>query len=308
MPPLTSLLRHLRRSGLVLLTLLLASRAWGEETLHERYRQIKLGLITTLPGTSISLASDEQEEVLSAEVSSILHHPFDEVAAALAETANWCRLMPLHFNIKACTYEREGQGELINVYSGRKHYQTPDESYRMAYRFEKLQRDDGKLRLLLSAERGPVGTRDYRIELSAMAVEEGTLLQIHSSYRPSMLSSLFTGSYLATLGRDKVGFSRVGKDDEAELVQGIRGVIERNVMRYHLAIDAFLAVPATHYEGRHEAMLEYWFALNERYPKQLHEMTQEEYLKIKRREWENQQQLQQALNEELKLAAMQYSK
>lgn len=304
MPPLSSLLRHLRRSGLVLLTLLLASRAWGEATLQERYHQIKQGLTTTLPGTAISLASAEQDEALVAEVSSILHHPFEEVAAALAEAANWCQIMPLHFNIKACTYEQDAQGELLNVYSGRKHYQSPDESYHMAYRFERVQRDDGQLQLLLSAAHGPVGTRDYRIVIHAMPVEEGTLLHINSSYRPSMLSSLLTGGYLATLGHDKVGFSRIDNSSEAELVQGIRGVIERNVMRYHLAVDAFLTSPASADESRHEAMLSHWFALNDHYPQQLHEMTQAEYLTIKRREWDNQQQLQQALNERLNVAAL----
>ena len=41
-------------------------------------------------------------------------------------------------------------------------------------------------------------------------------------------------SYLATTGRDKRGFSTVGQDARGQprLIDGTRGVIERNTMRY----------------------------------------------------------------------------
>jgi hypothetical protein len=302
MSSLFTLFRPLRHSGLVLATLLIASKAWGDASLHERYQRLKHGLTTTLPETTISLHSAEQDEALSAEVSSILHYPFDIVSAALVEAENWCRFMPLHFNIKACTHEvRQGE-ERLNIYSGRKHYQSPEQSYRMAYRFEAVRQDAKQLTLHLSAERGPAGTRDYRIEIEALRVEEGTLLHITSSYRPSMLSTLLTSSYLATLGRDKIGFSHIEHNGESQLVQGIRGVIERNVMRYHLAIDAFLSTPSLPDTPLHEAILTKWFRLNESYPQQLHEMSEPEYMAIKRKEWRNQQQLQLALKERLKLA------
>ncbi len=302
MPVITSTLRRLPLSGLVLITLLMASKAWGDASLQERYHKLKTGLSTTLPGTTISLTSAEQGKALSAEVSSILHYPFDMVSATLARAENWCQFMPLHFNIKACTYEQQG-GEQLNVFSGRKHYQSPEESYRMTYRFETIRQNEQRLSLRLSAARGPANTRDYLIELEALQVEEGTLLHMKSSYQPSLLSSILTSSYLATLGRDKVGFTHNAQDGESQLVQGIRGVIERNVMRYHLAINAFLSTQSLAGNLRHEAAMASWFSQSEHYPQQLHEMTEADYLEIKRREWGNQQRLQQALNERLKLAA-----
>ena len=292
------------RSALALITLLLSFSAWGEVTLLERYHRLKGGTSATLPGTSISVTSTEQDGVLSAQISSILHYPFDAVSSTLAKAENWCQFTPLHFNIKACTYETlEGETQLT-FYSGRKSYQSPNESFSMDYRFETLHQDDRTLSLRLRAERGPANTRDYRISIDTMKVEEGTLLHIHSSYRPSLLSTLLTSSYLSTFGRNKVGFSRVADDGEPRLVQGIRGVIERNVMRYHLAIDAYLSSPPLTEPSRHEATLASWFRLNEHYPEQLHEMTQSEYLMIKRKEWHNQQRLQQTLNEKLQLAAI----
>jgi hypothetical protein len=173
----------------------------------------------------------------------------------------------------------------------------------MDYRFETVAQDDNRLSLRLSADHGPVSTSDYRIGLEARRVEEGTLLHIHTSYRPSLLSSILSHGYLSTLGHDKVGFSRIEQDGELQLVQGIRGVIERNVMRYHLAIDTFLNTRLLPEPSRHEAALVSWFRKNDSYPKQLHEMPEKEYLAIKRREWHNQQRLQQGLNERLKRVA-----
>lgn len=300
--------RHLRRSSLVLMTLLFASRTWADLPLHERLQQLKSGLHTTLPGTTISLASAEQDEVISAEVSSTLPHPFEQVSAALSRPENWCRFMPLHFNIKACTHQPLPQGHLVNIYSGRKHYQAPDDSYHMAYRFEVAQQDEQQLVLQLSAPRGPASTRDYRIEITALRTAQHTLLHIRTSYVPSVFSSMLTGSYLATLGRDKIGFSRVAKDGEEHPVKGVRGVIERNVMRYHLAIDAFLATSNPSGTSAHEAMLGYWFDHNDSYPQQLHEMPRQEYLAIKRREHLNQLQLQRAIDKRARLVAMQADK
>jgi hypothetical protein len=120
-----------------------------------------------------------------------------------------------------------------------------------------------------------------------------------------MLSSLLTASYLSTLGRDKVGFSRSSSSAGDSYVKGIRGVIERNVMRYHIAIDAFLASKEQRTASAHEAMLAYWFDHNDSYAQQLHEMPRQEYLSIKHREWRNQQQLQQEIDRRAQLVAVQ---
>ncbi|MCW8922947.1 MAG: hypothetical protein OQK69_04875, partial [Gammaproteobacteria bacterium] len=100
----------------------------------------------------------------------------------------------------------------------------------------------------------------------------------------------------------KTGFSQIIIDGKPEPVQGIRGIIERNVMRYHLAVNAFFSAQSLPEDHRHEATLTGWFTKNDSYP-QLHEMDEEEYLEIKREEWQNQQRLQQALDAKLKLAA-----
>lgn len=292
-----SLSQRCRRAGLLLLLLLSAATAWGEVPLLERYHALKSASVATLPGSSITLTSSEHDGLLQAEATSILSHPFGTVAAALTATQNWCQFMPLHFNIKACIHESSQGRQMVTLYSGRKTYQSPEQSHPLVYQVERFQLQQGHFVLSLYAPSGPAGTRDYRIEVNAMEVPEGTVLHIRSSYQPSMTSSLLTRTYLSTLGRDKIGFSRSEEAGKPGYVQGVRGVIERNVMRYHLAIETYLRTTTLPENARREAALKGWFKQNERYPEQLHEMTEGEYLAIKRREWQNQQRLQQEVNE-----------
>lgn len=98
-------------------------------------------------------------------------------------------------------------------------------------------------------------------------------------------------TYLATIGRDKVGFTVVGKqaDGQPEYIGGVRGVVERNTMRYYLAIDTFLGTARAAPAARFEKSLQAWFTAVERYPRQLHEMDRDEYLDMKRAEYLRQQ-------------------
>lgn len=65
---------------------------------------------------------------------------------------------------------------------------------------------------------------------------------------------------------------------------GMRGVIERNTMRYYLAVEAYLGALATPMPAQIEKRLNDWYAGVERYPVQLHELGRDEYLDLKRRE------------------------
>src|SRR5690606_28846473 len=94
--------------------------------------------------------------------------------------------------------------------------------------------------------------------------------------------------YFSTAGRHRVGFSREGERP----IRGLRGMMERNTMRFYLALQAYLEAPGD------EALAERlsrWHALTQEYPEQLKEMSLEEYLDTKQREYQNQQALQQAV-------------
>ena len=93
-------------------------------------------------------------------------------------------------------------------------------------------------------------------------------------------------TYLATLGSSKVGFTITGRDSDGkpQYIGGVLGLLERNTMRYYLAIDAYLdnyALPAA---DQPEKRIREWYASTEKYATQLHEMDEGEYLTMKRNE------------------------
>ena len=116
-------------------------------------------------------------------------------------------------------------------------------------------------------------------------MEQGSFVHFRYAYRSSALSRLAVDTYLATLGRDKVGFTVLGtgSDGHPLFVGGQRGVVERNAVRYLLAVQAELEV-------------ERGGATSERWPRQLHELDRDDYLAIKRRERAEQLRRQQTLD------------
>ena len=62
-------------------------------------------------------------------------------------------------------------------------------------------------------------------------------------------------------------------------------MVERNTMRYFLAIEASLDALAAPAGQRTEKRIREWFTATERYARQLHEMDADEYLAMKRREY-----------------------
>jgi hypothetical protein len=64
----------------------------------------------------------------------------------------------------------------------------------------------------------------------------------------------------------------------------MRGVAERNTMRYYLAIDAYLDSIALPAPQQLEKRLQAWFDATEKYPRQLREVDREAYLRMKRDE------------------------
>ena len=78
-------------------------------------------------------------------------------------------------------------------------------------------------------------------------------------------------------------------------VKGVRGAMERNAVRYYLALLADMDTKKYPETGRFDKRINEWFSLTERYPRQLHELDREEYLAAKRREHSNQLKLQEGL-------------
>lgn len=276
-----------------------AGVVWAEGALRTDRPRAGRGGVVELP-SGLRVASEEEETRVAAEVEGTLDQPFDAVARLLASPEDWCDVAFLHLNTKACVHGvREGE-TILRLYSGRKHYQAPEEAFPLDYRFAPGPVAENSFRVTLRAPEGPMGTRDHRIEVEAVRAGDGTEVRFVCSYRPSVRSRWATALYLATLGRAKVGFSSDGNDERGNPVPvgGLRGVVERNAVRYFLAMEAFLATRGVPEPEGFEVMLGTWFDLAARYPP-LQELSREEYLAAKRRERENRLALQRSFDREV---------
>ena len=267
-----------------------------QAALQAEYQNLRPKLLHNAFGVPVYLQSREHNDVLTAEVYGQVDYPLQRIEAALADPAGWCALLALNLNVKACVHHENAGRPALTLYMGRKFYQPPEKAYLLHYRFQTSASTPDYFEKTLFAPEGPLGTRNYRITLQAISVPDGTLIHILSAYRSSTASRLATSIYLATLGNGKIGFSSDGVDGNGQprYVEGVRGTIERNVMRHYLALQAALETLQLPAEQRFAARLQRWFALTERYHMQLYEMQQDDYLDAKRREHINQQRLQEA--------------
>jgi len=239
----------------------------------------------------LHLVSIETDDTLKGEIHAVLEHGFGSVRAALVEPANWCDILILHINVKHCMLEPGGQ---LAVRLGKKSAQPVDEAYPMlfSHRVDSARPDDLEIRL--EAPEGPMSTRDYRIRLRAIPIDRGrTFIHLVYSTQVGLAGRIAMTTFLNTVASGKVGFTVVGRDGDGrpEYIGGARGMIERNTLRYYLAIEAYLDALSAPPTSRMERSLAAWFDATERHARQLHEMDRADYLEMKRAEYWRQRRL-----------------
>ena len=231
--------------------------------------------------------SSETPDSVTGDVYALVNYPFATAATALNVPARWCDILMLHINTKYCRASTDSRSSVLQVNIGKKFDQPLDQAYRVDFAYRVAAETPNYLKVTLTAADGPLSTRDYRVILEAVPLENGrTFIHLTYSYAYGFAGKLAMQAYLATIGRGKVGFTVVGRESGGQPIHigGTRGVVERNTMRYYLAIDAFLGALSAPPQARLEKSLRDWFAAIERYPRQLHELEQNEYLDMKRKE------------------------
>lgn len=254
----------------------------GERLRHNPFRQ------------ALALDSSEAPNDLKGDVYALVSHPFDTVSVALNSPEHWCDILILPINTKYCHATSSKDKTVMMVSIGKKTPQPVEDAYPIEFVYRVAAVTPQYLEIQLSAEKGPLGTRNYLIRLQAVPVGKGrTFLHLTYSYAYGSAGRLAMQAYLATVGRGKVGFTLTGKQShgQPEYIDGMRGLMERNAMRYYLAIDAYLgalsAPPSTQLQKR----LRSWFNGTEQYPRQLREIDQAAYIKMKQSEYLRQQTL-----------------
>jgi hypothetical protein len=237
---------------------------------------------------ALILESADSGDLVQGDVYGALEFPIGVVASVVKDADRWCEVMLLLSNTKRCKASNQSPDAVIQINIGNK---TPEDIAATAsvkFQFHVNETSTDHLELSLNAKDGPLGTSDYRIRLEAVAISSAmTFVHFSYSYKTNALGRLGMQSYLYTLGRGKVGFSLTQADSRttATYIDGVRGVIERNTMRYFLALESALSYAQADSSTRFESMANQWFDSVERYPRQLHEMDRESYMEMKRAEY-----------------------
>jgi len=266
-----------------------AAHAEGAASLRAKHTELRDALRNNNFQRAMHVDSSDANNTLQGDVYAVLDHPFAKVSQALNQPSEWCDVMLLPFNTKACHAVDNGQAMVVRI--GRKFDQPVEQATRLQLAYRNVAQTNDYFETRLSAAQGPFGTRDYRITLSAVPIEGNkTFMHLSYAYGYGSLGKMAMQAYLSTAGADKVGFSNV-KDANGQntLMTGMRGAIERNAMRYYLAIDAYLDSLDAPKDQQIEKRIQQWFTATERYPRQLREMDRNTYVNMKRNEYERQQ-------------------
>lgn len=238
------------------------------------------------------LDSAETPNRLKGDIYAVVDYPFSAVSSGLSNPGHWCDIMLLHINTKYCHAVNDQSSTTLNVNIGKKTPEELTDAARVAFNFNVAATTPEYLEVALNAREGPMGTSNYRILLEAVPLPNAkTFLHLTYSYAVSFSGRMAIQTYLGTIGAGKVGFSMAGKrtDGQPDFIGGVRGLMERNTMRYYLAIDAFLGAASAPAAARPEKRLQDWFTATERYPRQLREMDRATYVEMKRAEYVRQQ-------------------
>jgi len=250
--------------------------------LHAQRLELQPQLRANAFGEPLVLRSRESADRIEGDVYAEVAFPFAAIDSALRTGAGLCELMVLHLNVRACT---PSGGDRVTLVVGPKRNSGSGTEYRIGYVMHADVADSTQLRVRLSAAEGPLSTRDYRMVFEAVPIDRGrSFVHFGYSYGYGLMARMAMAAYMTTGGRDKIGFTVVGHDADGRptYVAGERAAIERNAMRYYLALLAHCSVTNGSNEEQSQARLRTWFALTERHAAQLHEYDLADYLREKR--------------------------
>ena len=287
--------RRYRAAPILVLTFVISAFADSHDgvgPLKELHEKVEHLLEQSTPEHPFYLHAEERKHIETGDAAFYMPAPFDELSLALADVASWCDILPLHLNVKGCVFDDAANNPELTLFLGHKGYQPTEDAHRIDYDFSS-EASDGYFEARFYADKGPLGTSDYRIEFEAMPVGDNTFARLRTSEHQSWISSKAMNIYLSTKGAGKSGISVVGYDDSGRPLYsaGEQGAVERNVLRYYFAVVAFFETLDKQDDSRFESALQEWFAATERYP-QLYEMDQDEDLSAKVKERANQLELQ----------------
>ena len=258
--------------------------------LLEKHAALEKQFSQTVFGRPLVLESFEETGSVTGNAYAVLDASFNTVSTTFKGPTHWCEVMILHINTKYCRATTEKSPAILRVNIGKKTPQELEDTFALEFAMRQVSASSRYLAVQLNAEKGPLGTNNYRIELQAVPLPSGkTFMHLRYAYGYGLAGRLAMQGYLTTVASSKVGFTYLNGEQKQHYIGGMRGAVERNTVRYYLAIEAYLASLSHPPAQQFNARLEQWFDATEQFPQQLREMDRNSYLTMKRSEYLRQQ-------------------
>jgi hypothetical protein len=254
--------------------------AGDKEELRARYEALLPVLEDSPFGVPLHLQSEDIDGHVGSEIHAVLDHEFEAFRAALRSPAGWCELISLHPFLRACTLDAADSPADLTVYHGSRKPAPLEKARRSQYRWERQVDASDFFKVAMQSDSQLVGTSDYRLTLEAIPLDnQRVFLRVGFSFRYGTFASMLMGTYF-TFMRGRPGFTVVDHTEEGEpvLVTGKVAALERNVMRFYLALQTYLEGTAQPEAERAEWRWRRWYALSTKYPRQLFDMEESVYM------------------------------
>ena len=253
-------------------------------------------LISKSPlGLPLHFESRVENDFSGVDIYGVIDFPIETLQRELSKPKNWCDIIILHPNIRACTYSGNTSGSVLVMHNVNRHFQAIAEAYQMLFKYQIIQASQSFLDIAMNADSGPFGSYDHKLRLRAVALDvKRSFVHLSYSYTYGSIQYLAMKSYFALFGVRRAGFSIDSFDEKSGpiYVSGVKGAVERNVMRYFLAILAYFDAMKYPQEQRFEKRLSGWIELSGRYKEQFPKVENEQYFDFKRVDLKNQTLLQ----------------
>lgn len=272
------------------------SLSTGRESLVDKYHTIEKELKKSTFAIPFYVESSVSKNASRVDIYGTINYPFGLIKNELLVPTNWCEILLSHPDIRACTYKKTPDTWLLNIYNVNKFSEPLEDAYQMKFAYLVSELHPFYFDIALTAHEGPFHTKDHQFGFEAIPLEKNiTFFHLRYSFGYGALEYYL----MKIFGPGKVGFSVIGTDSDGNpvYVGGLRGVAERDVVCYYLAILSYLDALKIPAEQRFEKRVSQWYDFAALYKKQLlGKMEEEEYLTYKRQGRKSQQKLQSDLN------------
>lgn len=203
-----------------------------------------------------------------------LEDGWEHVHRKLKNPVTWCRISLLVPDVRACQInEGEKTAIILSLRSG-----GTEGVREIEHKFRVDKMGPQWIHVVFRADRAAMGVRDAGLSVVARQGATGVELELEYGLHPSIRSRLATSAYLVGEAGKRPGISySISSDGIREYVTGVRALMERNAMRY------FLAVLATLETDDPVSAVDAWYEMASRYKADLPEQNKDDYAESRHR-------------------------